>query len=67
MEPPSRNAKTYPIIPKNRQAANYDRVARVLSNADLRDELDLGRGDPGYQEALRTEAKRRGIGVRAGR
>lgn len=39
----------------------YTRVARLLNNADLMDEIKRKLGEPGYQEALRIEARKRGL------
>lgn len=39
----------------------YTRVARLLNNTDLMDEIKHKRGDPGYQTALRAEARKRGL------
>lgn len=53
-------AKRYRFTaPEPEVAPNYERVARALSDADLEDEILLGRGEPGYKSALVDEADRR--------
>jgi hypothetical protein len=40
---------------------DYGRVIDSLSDDDVLVEIERGRGEPGYQEALRHEAERRGL------
>lgn len=40
---------------------DYGRVARVLRDDELEEEIRSGRGEPGYQEALAAERDRRSI------
>ena len=43
------------------KAPSYGRVIHSLSDDDIIVEIERGRGEPGYQEALRLEVERRGI------
>ena len=43
-----------PVLPPN-----HERVVRALSEAELEDEIQAGRGEPDYQLALVREHERR--------
>ena len=38
---------------------NYQRIVLFLSDKELQQEFADGKGDPGYQEAVRTELEKR--------
>lgn len=48
------------IVSKKKDGPNFARLVEVLTDEDLEDELRLGKGTPGFKEALRVEASRRG-------
>jgi maltooligosyltrehalose synthase len=52
--------RTYSIVgPDNYRPPDYKRIVRSLSEAELRSELAAGRGDAGYQKAVRAELEAR--------
>lgn len=52
--------KVFPYVSSaEEKEPDYARLARTLSDADLEDEILLGRGEPGYRLALITEHEAR--------
>lgn len=54
--------RRYPLGPTVRRLEvppSYDRVARGLSDTELREEIDSGLGSEDYQQALAAELERR--------
>lgn len=43
------------IVSDQTDPPNYARIVRALSDADLLDEVELGRGEPEYRRALEAE------------
>jgi hypothetical protein len=43
------------------KAPSYDRVVQALKDAEVMEEIALGKGEKGYQRALQREAIRRGL------
>jgi hypothetical protein len=46
------------------KAPAYDRVMKGLRDREVVEEIEAGRGEPGFQEALMAEARRRGLEVK---
>ena len=58
---PSRNSHYQIFTDEPKKPPDYGRVMAGLSDRELTEELAAGLGDPGYRDALRAEADRRGI------
>lgn len=56
-----RERRSYPLVggDNDQRPPDYDRVVAGLTDSDLNVELELGRGDVGYRDALARERDRR--------
>lgn len=53
--------RRYMLRTGNEKPPQYTRTVRALSDRDVIEEIALGRGDAGYQQALRDAATDRGL------